>query len=58
MGKLVIACLIAVLLGGSAMYMAGTKVGPAVGTKGGNLNTSVTGATVDQSTGAVTATAP
>ncbi|MEK8132234.1 hypothetical protein WMW72_30480 [Paenibacillus filicis] len=47
-----------VLLGGAAMFVAGTKVGPAVGTKGTALNTSITTATVNQTDGKVTATAP
>lgn len=58
MGKLVIACLLTVLLGGVAMFIAGTQVGPAVSTKGTNLNTSISTATVNQVSGAVTATAP
>ncbi|AEI39604.1 MULTISPECIES: hypothetical protein [Paenibacillus] len=58
MGKLVIACLMTVLLGGAAMFLAGSKVGPAVGTKAGNLNTSISTATVNQTSGTVTATAP
>jgi hypothetical protein len=58
MGKLVIACLLAVILGGAAMFLAGTRVAPAVAQKGTNLNTSITGATVSQTTGAVTSTAP
>lgn len=58
MGKLVIACLLTVLLGGAAMFISGTRVGPAVATKGTSLHTSITGATVDQTSGNVTATAP
>ncbi|MBP1157126.1 MULTISPECIES: hypothetical protein [unclassified Paenibacillus] len=58
MGKLVIACLLTVLLGGAAMFIAGTQVGPAVGTKGTSLSTSISTATVNQVSGAVTATAP
>ncbi|ALS23839.1 MULTISPECIES: hypothetical protein [Paenibacillus] len=58
MGKLVIACLLTVLLGGAAMFIAGTQVGPAVGAKGTNLHTSISTATVNQVSGAVTATAP
>ncbi|WP_201305396.1 hypothetical protein [Paenibacillus puerhi] len=58
MGKLVIACLLTVLLGGAAMFVAGTRVGPAVGTKGTALNTSISTATVSQTDGSVTATAP
>ncbi|MED4604159.1 hypothetical protein P9314_26380 [Paenibacillus validus] len=58
MGKLVIACLLTVLLGGAAMFVAGTRIGPAVGSKGGSINTSITTATVNQTNGNVTATAP
>ncbi|WP_281889650.1 hypothetical protein [Paenibacillus sp. YYML68] len=58
MGKLVIACLLTVLLGGAAMFVAGTQVGPAVGGKGTKLNTSISTATVSQTDGGVTATAP
>ncbi|MFB6365032.1 hypothetical protein ACFCP7_13310 [Paenibacillus elgii] len=58
MGKLVIACLLTVLLGGAAMFVAGTKVGPAVGDKGGKLNTSISGAQVDVHSGYVSTTAP
>lgn len=58
MGKLVIACLITVLLGGAAMFVAGTQVGPAVSTKGASLNTSITTAAVNLTNGTVTAEAP
>lgn len=40
------------------MFLAGSKVGPAVGSKAGNLNTSISTATVNQTSGTVTATAP
>ncbi|MDO3681655.1 MULTISPECIES: hypothetical protein [Paenibacillus] len=58
MGKLVIACLLTVLLGGAAMFVAGTKVGPAVGGKGTKLYDSVTQATVNQTSGEATLKQP
>jgi hypothetical protein len=45
-------------LGGACMYVTGTRVGPAVMSKGGMLNGSISTATVSQADGTVTATAP
>lgn len=58
MGKLVVACLLTVLLGGAAMFISGKKIAPAISTKGTSLNTSITTATVSQTDGTVAATAP
>lgn len=57
MGKLVIACLITVLLGGAAMFAAGTQVRPAVSTKGTSLSTGITTAAVHLTNGNVTSAA-
>jgi hypothetical protein len=58
MGKLVVAIIFTVLIVGSAMYLVSSKVAPGVATKGSSINTSLTTAGVNASTGAVTATAP
>lgn len=58
MGKLVIMVVVTVLLVGTAIYLLSSKVSPGVSTKGSSINTSITGATVNASTGAVTVTAP
>jgi hypothetical protein len=58
MGKLVIMLIVTVLLVGTGIYLLSSKVSPGVVTKGTSLNTSISGATVSTTTGAVTATAP
>jgi hypothetical protein len=58
MGKLVVAIIFTVLIVGSAMYLASSKVAPGVTAKGTSINTSLTTASVSASTGVVTATAP
>jgi hypothetical protein len=58
MGKLVIMVVVTVLLVGTGIYLLTSKVTPGVSTKGTSLNTSITTATVDASTGVVTVTAP
>ncbi|MDQ0896207.1 MULTISPECIES: hypothetical protein [unclassified Paenibacillus] len=58
MTKLVVTLLVCALLAGVGLYVGGTRVAPAAVTKSGNINTSVTGATVNTTTGVATATAP
>jgi hypothetical protein len=58
MTKLVVTLLVCVLLAGAALYVGGKNVAPAVSTKSGNVNTSLTVASVNATTGAVTATSP
>jgi hypothetical protein len=58
MGKLVIMLVVTVLLVGTGIYLLTSKVTPGVVTKGTSLNTSITTANVNASTGAITATAP
>ncbi|CAG7651335.1 hypothetical protein PAECIP111802_04937 [Paenibacillus allorhizosphaerae] len=58
MTKLVVTLLVCVLLAGAGLYVGGTKIAPAAVDKSGKINTSVTGANVNESTGAVTVTSP
>jgi hypothetical protein len=58
MGKLLVAIVFTVLLVGVLLYMGNTKVAPAVVTKSTGINTSITGATVNTTTGVATGTAP
>jgi hypothetical protein len=58
MAKLVVAIIFTVLIVGSAIYFLSQKVAPGVATKGTSINAAITGAKVDASSGAVTATAP
>jgi len=58
MGKLLVAIIFTVLLVGALMYLANTKVAPGVVNKADKINTSITGATVNTTTGVGTVTAP
>ncbi|CAG7651330.1 hypothetical protein ACFQI7_27435 [Paenibacillus allorhizosphaerae] len=58
MTKLVVTLLVCVLLAGAGLYVGGTKIAPAAVTKSTNVNTSVTGASVNEATGVFTGTAP
>ena len=58
MTKLVVTLLVCVLLAGVALYVGGNRVAPAAVTKSGNLSTSVTGSSVNATTGTFTGTAP
>jgi len=58
LGKLLVAIIFTVLLVGALMYLANAKVAPGVTTKANNINTSITGATVNTTTGVGTVTSP
>ncbi len=58
MTKLVVALCLCVLLGGTALYLGGSKVSPGVSTKANSLNTAITNASVSPTTGTATMTAP
>ncbi|CAG7628458.1 hypothetical protein PAESOLCIP111_03021 [Paenibacillus solanacearum] len=58
MGKLVVACLLTVFLGGVVIYLSANKIAPAISLKGTNLNTSLTTATVNQTDGTISTAAP
>lgn len=58
MTKLIVTLLVCALLAGGALYVGGTKVAPAAVTKSGGINTSVTGTSVNATTGTFTGTAP
>jgi hypothetical protein len=58
MTKIGVMIVLSVLLIGCAIYFLGTKVNPQVVAKSNSISTSIGGTTVDELTGAVTATAP
>lgn len=58
MGKLVIMVVVTVLLVGTGIYLLSSKVSPGVSAKATTLNTAITTASVNSTTGAVTVTAP
>jgi hypothetical protein len=58
MTKIGVMIVLSVLLIGCAIYFLGTKVNPQVVAKSDSISTSLSGTTVNKTTGVVTATAP
>jgi hypothetical protein len=58
MSKLIVTICLATLLAGAALYVGGKQVAPGVVTKGTAINTALTTATVNTTSGTATITAP
>jgi hypothetical protein len=58
MTKIGVMIVLSVLLIGCAIYFLGTTVNPQIIAKSNSISTSIGSTTVDEGTGAVTATAP
>lgn len=58
MTKISVMLVLTVLLIGSAIYLAGTQVTPAVVSKSGSISQAISGTSINSTTGAVTTNAP